>query len=160
MHYFCRETCGLCRLPAGRPQPTFSWDGEPVQDSSGAASGQAAAAANGTLQAAAGTAGAAHEVRHRQGGRARAFVANEWHAAHAAGGEVTGASEEGVAAQRTVLLVGTLGWSVLLLVSLGAAVRGLWHRRHGRSASELPRRARRPGSSDGAAAAATFPLLR
>ncbi len=155
MHYFCRETCGLCRLPAGRPQPTFSWDGKPVHD---AYSQGTAAVANSTAQPAA--AGGAHAARHRHAGRAEGFVRNEWHAVHAAG-EAVGASEEGVAAQRTVLLVGAFGWSLLLFVSLGAAVRGLWHRRHGRhGASELPRRARRPGSGDGGAAALTFPLLR
>lgn len=155
MHYFCRETCGLCRLPTGRPQLTFSWDGKPVNDSFG----QAAAAASGKAQPAGGA--AAHGARHRHAGRAEGFIANEWHAVHAvhaAGGEVVSSDEEGVAAQRTVLLVGAFGWSTLLVVSLAAAVRGLWHRRHSRhGASELPRRTRRP---DGAAAAATFPLLR
>lgn len=154
MHYFCRETCGLCRLPTGRPQPTFSWDGKPVN----ASFGQKAAAASGKAQPAGGA--MADNVRHRHAGRAEGFIANEWHAVHATGGEVVSGSgdEEGVAAQRTVLLVGAFGWSTLLVVSLAAAVRGLWHRRHSRhGASELPRRTRR---AEGAAAAATFPLLR
>lgn len=153
MHYYCRETCGLCRLPAGRPQPTFSWDGKPVPGGSG---GGGAASSGGTAQPAA---GGLRSSRHRDAGRA--FARYEWHAMHAGGGEAAGASEGGAGAHRAVLLIGAGGWGFLLFATLSAAVHGLWRRRHGRhGGAAQPRRGRRPGSGDGGTSTPTLPLLR
>lgn len=156
MHWHCRESCGLCRLPTGRPQRSFA--------SADAASG---GEASGEQQ---------RQQRQRQHG-AGAGKGEEWHALHALHasrlpGEGEDGGDGGSRGARSDLTRGMLygalaAWAFLLAAVFGALVRSAWsshHARHGPAAEQRARHvlARVAGGGGGGSgrASPSFPLLR
>lgn len=112
MHYYCRDTCGLCRLPAGRPLLPFGWD-------RAGGGGREASGHGGT-----GSAGSAARAQQWQPGALRLGRA---------GGLPLSHSEWHVPSippfRRDVLAQGMLAWGLLAAAVFGAAARSLWARR-------------------------------
>ena len=129
-HRYCRETCGLCRLPAGRPQRPFRWDGSVPGSEEESSSGAGAGGNRGDH-------GSNRHQRWHAGisaGGQPAFARIQWHALHASFADADDAlSAAGAgAASHAILYGGLAGWALLLAAVLGMAAHSLWGRRQAR----------------------------
>lgn len=130
MQYWCRETCGLCRLPTGRPQPLFDWS----HGSGGGAAVKkagAAAAADGTQQAEQ----QQQLAEQQQQASGKLSARSEWHSlhTHGPGGEQLAGAQGAHPGRAALYAWGMLAWGLVVAAAFGMVARSLWKRRRGRA---------------------------
>lgn len=150
MHYWCRDTCALCRLPAGRPRLPFGWQ---EAGGRGAGAGSSSAGADrarvGSLDALASSLGRTLNPSWQPGARlARAhgpsLASSEWHSLHAVGGG-GGSARLHRAITQDLMVHGLAAWLMLAAVAACVAASSLWVWRRARRGARGAAAAVRPG---------------